>query len=179
VSAPCPECGKIAKITSYDNNGNVSSGVDFDNKETRYTYDALGREIQRIENYGTPDAKTTTREWDPQQWLVTRIAAPNKLEAFSYDAKGNLLSHTVTPTSDASGSQGFGATASGSINRTDWTYDDSSHVLTATERTDGAVTGTWALTYNSQGNLQTLTNPDGKTGRITLYDEADRVLEAV
>ena len=179
VSAPCPTCGSTAQSTSYDANNNPTSKTGYDGSTTTYVYDALGRETQRIVGAGTADAKTTTTEWDPQQWLVTRVAAPNQIEAFSYDANGNLLSHTVTPTGDANGSQAFAAAASGSIKRTDWTYDDSGHVLTATERTDGAITGTWTLAYDGQGNLQTLTNPDGKTGRVTLYDAAGRVLEAV
>lgn len=179
VSAPCPTCGSTAQSTSYDANNNPTSKTGYDGSTTSYTYDGLGRETQRVEGAGTANAKTTTTEWDPQQGLAARIAAPNKLEAFSYDANGNLLSHTVTPTSDSSGSQGFGAVASAPIQRTDWTYDDSGHVLTATERTDGTVTGTWTLTYDGQGKLQTLTNPDGKTGRIKLYDAAGRVLEAV
>lgn len=179
VSAPCPTCGNTALSTSYDTNNNPTSKTGYDGSTTSYTYDTLGRETQRIEGAGTANAKTTTTEWDPQQGSVSRMATPNKIEAFSYDANGNLLSHTVTPTGDANGSQGFGAAASGPVQRTDWTYDDSGHVLTATERTDGAVTGTWTLTYDTQGNLQTLTNPDGKTGRIALYDAAGRVLEAV
>ena len=179
VSAPCPTCGNTAQSTSYDANNNPTSKTGYDGSTTTYSYDALGRETQRVVGAGTADAKTTTTEWDAQQWLVTRVAAPNQIEAFSYDANGNLLSHTVTPTGDASGSQGFGAVASGDINRTDWTYDDGGHVLSATERTDQVVTGTWVLTYDAQGNLQTLTNPDGKTGRITQYDGAGRVREAV
>ena len=179
VSAPCPTCGSTARSTSYDANNNPTSKTGYDGSTTSYAYDTLGRETQRVEGAGTTNAKTTTTEWDPQQWLVARTAAPNKIEAFSYDANGNLLSHAVTPTADVNGSLGFGAAASGPVQRTEWTYDDSGHVLTATERTDGAVTGTWTLTYDSQGNLQTLTNPDGKTGRITLYDAAGRVLEAI
>ncbi|MHA6914999.1 DUF6531 domain-containing protein [Ralstonia pseudosolanacearum] len=179
VSAPCPTCGDTALSTSYDTNNNPISKTGYDGSATSYVYDALGRETQRVVGAGTAGAKTTTTEWDPQQWLVTRVAAPNQIEAFSYDANGNLLSHTVTSTSDANGSQGFGVVASGPIKRTNWTYDGSGHVLTATERTDQVVNGTWTLTYDAQGNLQTLTNPDGKIGRITQYDGAGRVLEAV
>jgi YD repeat-containing protein len=121
VSAPCPLCGNTALSTSYDSNNNATSKTGYDGSTTSYTYDTLGRETQRIEGAGTANAKTTTTEWDPQQWLVTRVAAPNKIEAFSYDANGNLLSHTVTPTGDANGSQGFGAAASGDANRIEWT----------------------------------------------------------
>ncbi|WP_175537065.1 RHS repeat domain-containing protein [Ralstonia sp. NFACC01] len=178
VSAPCPTCGSTAQSTSYDSNNNPTSKIGYDGSATSYSYDSLGRETLRVEGAGTANAKTTTTEWDPQQWLVTRVAAPNKIEVFSYDANGNLLSYTLTPTNDANGEQGFSAPASGAIKRTDWTYDNGGLALTATERTDGVATGTWTFTYDGNGNLQTLTNPDGKTGRITLYDAAGRVLEA-
>ncbi|ANH76616.1 RHS Repeat family protein [Ralstonia insidiosa] len=179
VSVPCPTCGNTAQSTSYDANNNPTSKTGYDGSTTTYVYDALGRETQRLVGAGTADAKTTTTEWDPQQWLVTRVAAPNQIEAFSYDANGNLLSHTVTPTSDVNGSQGFAAAASGPIQRTDWTYDGSGHVLTTTERTDNEITGTWTFVYNAQGDLQSLTNPEGKAGRVVQYDAAGRVLEAM
>ena len=178
VSAPCPTCGNTALSTSYDSNNNATSKTGYDGSTTSYTYDTLGRETQRVEGAGTANAKTTTTEWDPQQWLVTRVAAPNKIEAFSYDANGNLLSHTVTPTGDANGSQGFAAVASGDANRIEWTYDSNGNVLTTIERNGAATIATWTHTYDAQGNLLTLTNPEGKTGKVTQYDAAGRVIAA-
>lgn len=178
VSAPCPTCGNTALSTSYDSNNNATSKTGYDGSTTSYTYDTLGRETQRIEGAGTANAKTTTTEWDPQQWLVTRVAAPNKIEAFSYDANGNLLSHTVTPTGDANGSQGFAAVASGDANRIEWTYDSNGNVLTTVEKNGTATIATWTFTYDAQGNLLTLTNPEGKTGKVTQYDAAGRVVAA-
>lgn len=179
VSAPCPTCGNTALSTSYDSNNNATSKTGYDGSTTSYTYDTLGRETQRIEGAGTAYAKTTTTEWDPQQWLVTRVAAPNKIEAFSYDANGNLLSHTVTPTIDTNGSQGFAAVPSGDAEGTEWTYDANGQVLTATDKKGGIVVGAWTFTYDGNGNLLTLTNPSGQTGTIVRYDAAGRVLEAV
>ena len=178
VSAPCPTCGNTALSTSYDSNNNATSKTGYDGSTTSYAYDALGRETQRVEGAGTANTKTTTTEWDPQQWLVTRVAAPNKIEAFSYDANGNLLSHTVTPTGDANGSQGFAAVASGDANRIEWTYDSNGNVLTTIERNGAATIATWTHTYDAQGNLLTLTNPEGKTGKVTQYDAAGRVIAA-
>ncbi|CAJ0773661.1 hypothetical protein R8510_03697 [Ralstonia chuxiongensis] len=178
VSAPCPTCGNTALSTSYDSNNNATSKTGYDGSTTSYTYDTLGRETQRIEGAGTANAKTTTTEWEPQQWLVARVAAPNKIEAFSYDANGNLLSHTVTPTGDANGSQGFGAAATGDANRIEWTYDSNGNVLTTIERNGAATIATWTFTYDAQGNLLTLTNPEGKTGKVTQYDAAGRVIAA-
>ncbi|NMV37953.1 RHS repeat domain-containing protein [Ralstonia insidiosa] len=179
VSAPCPTCGNTAQSTSYDANNNPTSKTGYDGSTTTYVYDALGRETQRVVGAGTADAKTTTTEWDPQQWLVTRVAAPNQIEAFAYDANGNLLSHTVTPTSDANGSQGFGAVASGDAESTEWTYDANGNVLTAVERKGSTATTTWLFTYDALGNLLTLTNPSGQVGRATQYDASGRLLEAV
>ncbi|MGM3277545.1 DUF6531 domain-containing protein [Ralstonia sp. 24A2] len=179
VSAPCPTCGNTAQSTSYDANNNPTSKTGYDGSTTTYVYDALGRETQRVVGAGTADAKTTTTEWDPQQGSVSRMATPNKIEAFSYDANGNLLSHTVTPTGDANGSQGFAAAASGDSERTAWTYDANGQVLTATDSKGLITVGTWTFTYDGKGDLLTLTNPSGQTGRVTQYDAAGRVLEAV
>nr|WP_269746644.1 hypothetical protein [Ralstonia sp. A12] len=66
VSAPCPTCGSTAQSTSYDANNNPTSKTGYDGSTTAYSYDALGRETQRVVGAGTADAKTTTTEWDAQ-----------------------------------------------------------------------------------------------------------------
>lgn len=104
ASAPCPACGDIAKSVSYDAAGNVANKVDFANQEARYSYDALGRETQRIEGYGTADAKTTTTEWHPTWNLPLKVAAPGRIDYFTYDGQGQMTAHGWFPTADASGS---------------------------------------------------------------------------
>ncbi|WP_431796688.1 DUF6531 domain-containing protein [Cupriavidus metallidurans] len=179
VSAPCPECGNVAKTTAYDTSGNVSSRVDFDNKETRYTYDALGRETQRIEGYGTADAKTTTTEWHPTWNLPMRVAAPGRVDYFTYDAKGQVLAYSWYPTNDATGSQGLNAQPSGDVTSTTWTYDANGLVATAVDKLGDTVTGQWTFTYDAQSNLTSVTNMAGQTGTAVQYDAAGRLLEAV
>lgn len=83
ASAPCPACGDIAKAVTYDTAGNVASRRDFADKETRYSYDGQGREAQRIEGYGTTDAKTTTTEWHPTWNLPLKAAAPGRIDYFT------------------------------------------------------------------------------------------------
>jgi len=179
VSAPCPECGNAAKSTAYDGSGNASSRVDFDNKETRYSYDALGRETQRIEGYGTADAKTTTTEWHPTWSLPLKVAAPGRVEYFSYDAKGQIVGFAWFPTNDSSGSQGTTAAPSGVVTSTGWTYDANGLVTATVEMAGDVVTGQWTYTYDDAGKLQTLTNGASNIGRIVQYDAAGRVLEAI
>ena len=179
VSAPCPSCGKTSLQSEYDTNGNATREVGYDGAATTHTYDAQGRETQRVQAAGTPNAKTTTTEWHPTWNLPTRLASPAKVETFAYDANGNLVTYTEVGTADTNGSAGLAAAPDGPIKRTDRTYDSNGHVLTAAERTGNEVTATWAFVYNAQGDLQSLTNPEGKTGRIVQYDGAGRVLEAV
>ncbi|MGE6494504.1 RHS repeat domain-containing protein [Cupriavidus metallidurans] len=179
VSAPCPECGNVAKTTAYDTSGNVSSRVDFDNRETRYNYDARGRETQRIEGYGSADAKTTTTEWHPTWNLPLKVAAPSRVDYFSYDAKGQVLAYSWYQTNDANGSQGLNAQPSGDVTSTNWTYDANGLVATAVDKLGSTVTGQWAFTYDAQGNLASVANMAGQTGSAVQYDAAGRLLEAV
>jgi len=179
VSAPCPECGNVAKTTAYDGSGNVSSRVDFENKEARYTYDTRGRETQRIEGYGTADAKTTSTEWHSTWNLPLKIAAPGRVDYFSYDAKGQVLTYGWYPTNNATGSQGLNAQPSGDVTSTTWTYDANGLVATAVDKLGDTVTGQWTFTYDAQGNLASVTNMAGQTGTAVQYDAAGRLLEAV
>ncbi|WP_354686370.1 DUF6531 domain-containing protein [Cupriavidus necator] len=179
ASASCPECGKVAKNTSYDANGNVSGSVDFDNKETRYTYDALGRETQRIEDYSTPDPKTTTTEWHPTWKLPLKVAAPGRVDYFTYDARGQMTAHGWFPTADANGSQGLGAAPSGTVSSNGYGYDTNGLMTALVEQVDGTVTQQWTFGYDVQGNLTSATDGTGRTSRAVHYDPAGRLLEAV
>jgi len=179
ASAPCPACGDIAKTVTYDAAGNVASKKDFADKETRYTYDALSRETQRVEGYGTADAKTTTTEWHPTWNLPLKVAAPGRVDYFSYDAKGQVLEYGWYPTNDTTGSQGLNAQPSGDVTSTTWTYGANGLVATAVDNLGATVTGQWTFTYDAQGNLASVTNMAGQTGTAVQYDAAGRLLEAV
>ncbi|WP_458765941.1 RHS repeat domain-containing protein [Cupriavidus basilensis] len=179
LSAPCPECGDIAKSVAYDAAGNVASKRDFAEKEMRYSYDALGRETQRIEGYGTADAKTTTMEWHPTWSLPLKVAAPGRIDSFDYDPNGRVTSYAWYPTSDSNGSQGTSAAPAGSIARSVWVYNEQGLLATTVESIDGNATGQWAFTYDPLGNLSSVTTPGGKTGQALQYDSAGRILEAV
>ena len=179
ASAPCPACGDIAKAVSYDAAGNVATRRDFADKETRYSYDALGRETQRIEGYGTADAKTTTSEWHPTWNLPQKVAAPGRVDYFSYDAKGHVLVYGWYPTNDVTGGQGLNVQPSGDVTSTTWTYDENGLVATAVDKVGDTVTGQWSFAYDAQGNLTTVTNGAGQIGYAVQYDAAGRLLEAV
>ena len=179
VSAPCPTCGSTAQSTSYDANNNPTSKTGYDGSTTTYVYDALGRETQRIEAAGTSNARTITTEWDPVWNLPSKLASPGRIDGFTYDDKGRLKGYAWFPTADSNGSQGTAAVRNGSITSSGWTYNDAGAVIAAVELLDDTVTGSWAFTYDDQGNLLTLTNAAGKVGKALQYDGAGRLLEAI
>lgn len=163
----------------YDAGNNVSRTVDRNGSDTRYSYDAQGRETQRIEGYGTADAKTTTTEWHPTWNLPIKAAVPGRIDSFEYDANGRVTSYARYPTSDSNGSQGTSGAPAGSIARSIWTYNEQGLLASTVESVDGNATGQWAFTYDPMGNLSSVTTPEGKTGQALRYDSAGRVLEAI
>jgi len=179
VSAACPECGNPARSTAYDASGNTSSRVDFDNRETRYTYDASGRETQRIEGYGTADAKTTTTEWHPTWNLPLRVTRPGQIDTFSYDTAGQLLSYAWYASDDPNGSKGLQAVSTGAESSTVWTYNSQGLVEKATDTLNGVAVGEWTFSYDSAGQLLTLTNDYGRVGNVVSRDAGGRITEAV
>lgn len=163
----------------YDAGNNVIRTVDRNGSDTRYSYDALGRETQRIEGYGTADAKTTTFEWHPAWNLPLKVAAPGRVDYFTYDGRGQMTAHGWFPTADANGSQGLNAAPSGAVSGNSYGYDTNGLMTALTEQVDGAVTQQWTFGYDEQGNLVSAADGPGRASRAVQYDSAGRLLEAV
>lgn len=95
-SAPGVGCG-ITKVSTFDAQGNLATRTDFNNNQTRYSYDsARNLETSRTEAYGTPRARTITTQWHPQFRLPSQIDEPGRRASFGYDSNGLLLTRTVT-----------------------------------------------------------------------------------
>ena len=179
VSAPCPTCGSTAQSTSYDANNNPTSKTGYDGSTTTYVYDALGRETQRVVGAGTADAKTTTMEWHSTLRLPTRIISPGRNDAIAYDDSGRVTSYSWYYTDDASGSAGSAANKSGPVRSLTWSYNDAGQIALVVEKLDTAEAGRWSFLYDAAGNLASVTNGAGKTGRIDAFDAAGRPVDVV
>ncbi|WP_240435772.1 RHS repeat domain-containing protein [Ralstonia solanacearum] len=188
ISAPCGLCGSTRQSSTYDANNNLTREVDYLGIATTHTYDNQHREIQRVEGAGTPNARTITTVWHPQFWnLPTQIVSPTKLETYSYDSNGNLLSYTETPTADTTGSQGTGATATGPARTTQWTYTADGQVATGSgPRTDVGTSTTYVYRTADdtatppqyrKGDLYQIIDPLGHTTTINRYDASGRPLQ--
>lgn len=165
--------------SSYDANGNMVSNTDMRGVTTTYTYDmARNLELTRTEASGTPEARKTSTRWHASLRVPESVAQPNLLTDFTYDANANVLTRTVRATADATGALGFSAPVIGTARVWTYAYNAVGQVTQVT------VPGTTApvttiFTYDTQGNLSTVTNAaghqtsltnynaDGKPGRIT------------
>jgi YD repeat-containing protein len=155
--------GPASSAITYDANGNVASTTDFNGTVTQYTYDLTRNlETSRIEGFGTPQARTITTQWHATYRLPVKIAEPNRLTTFVYDASGNLLTKSIQATNDATGAQGVSAPAVGVARTWTYTYNTVGQVLTATgPRTD--VVDRTTYTYDAHGRAGRITDPNGIT----------------
>jgi YD repeat-containing protein len=167
-------CGAAASAVTYDANGNVATRTDFNGTVTTYTYDLTRNlETSRVEAFGTSQARTITTQWHATYRLPVKIAEPNRLTTFAYDASGNLLTKSIQATNDATGAQGMSAPAVGTARTWTYTYNSVGQVLTATgPRTD--VVDRTTYTYDAQGNLVSITNPAGHITTLSNYDANGR-----
>jgi YD repeat-containing protein len=168
-------CRAADSSMTYDNNGNVASRTDFSGNVTKYSYDLTRNlETSRVEASGTAQARTITTAWHATFRLPLKIAEPKLLTTYAYDASGNLLSKTVQATSDTTGAQGLSPTLVGTTRTWNSTYNSVGQVLTAIgPRTD--VVDTTTYTYDTSGNLSTITNAVGQLTTLSNYDANGRV----
>lgn len=148
----------------YDVNGNVSTFLDFLGHTTNYSYD-LTRNLQtsRTEAAGSAQARTISTVWDSNFRVPDNISGSGRSTSFSYDSAGRLIQKTVT---DAS----TGATRT-------WTYSYNAQDLLASidgPRTD--VNDVTNFSYDTAGNLTTITNALGQTITFNAYDPNGRPL---
>ncbi|WP_036281129.1 RHS repeat-associated core domain-containing protein [Methylocystis sp. ATCC 49242] len=157
--APVQSSG--GKAFTYDANGFIASRTNWRNVRTTYTHDGRGNETSRTEAAGTGLARTINTTWHPTFHLPLQITEPGRTTNFRYDAKGNLLTRTIT---------------AGARARTySYTYNALGQVLSAADPR-GNVT---RYTYDARGNLASVTNALGHVTRFTNYDGAGRLLRKV
>ena len=206
ISQPCSSgCGSAAAASTYDTNGNAASRTDFNGNKTTYGYElARNLETQRIEaltsaGATTPQTRTISTEWHANWRLPKLMAEPKRITTYVYNGDGGaycapttalvngipigvLCSKTVTETTDANGSLGFGATAVTPANVRTWayTYNNLGQMLTTdgpridvTDVTTYAYYPSTTASYRA-GDLATVTNALGHVTTINSYDAHGR-----
>lgn len=165
-------CASSNTSVSYDNQANIISKIDFNGNKTIYQYDlARNLETQRVEAYGTPQARTISTQWHPSLALPLKIASPQKLELYTYDNGGNLLTYVVQPTSDSDGSSGLNVLGVGSGRTWAYSYNNYGQILTMTD----PIGSKSQYEYDNKGNLSQITNAMGQITTLDQYDANGRV----
>jgi YD repeat-containing protein len=175
ISQPCgtPGCsGTVNVVTTYDANGNVSSKTDFNGNKTTYSYDlTTNLETSRVEATGKAQARTISTRWHAAYRLPTLVAEPMRITSYSYDSNGNLLEKSEQATNDASGAQAFNATVVGTVRTWGYTYNSAGQMLTAADPLNNVT----SYSYDTQGNMMSVTNAAGQMTTLANYDANGRV----
>lgn len=210
VSQPAANGSPAASESfAYDANGNVAQGTDYNGNVRCAVFD-LTRNLEtgRVEgmapgstcptNIATyvPTAGTEQRkiltQWHSIWHLVAKRAEPLKITTWVYNGDGGVYcaptaakvgvnpigvvcSRSEQATTDATGGSGFGATASGSPRVWSYTYNSFGQVLTVTgPRTDVADVTTYTYyictTGTQCGQVNTITNALNQVATFLTYN---------
>ncbi|QNN46213.1 putative Ig domain-containing protein [Thermomonas brevis] len=179
VSQALPGGGTATATTTYDRNGAVVSvldplgnstgnvydvrgllteATDASGRKVQYTYDAIGRQLTRVEDPGAGKLNlTTTYTYDGQGRRLDVTDASGRLTRMSYDREGRLTQVARDP--------------NGLNLRTVTSYDAAGRVLTVTEGygTSAATTVQYAYDALNRRVAETVDPGTGKLNLITRY----------
>ncbi len=142
----------------------LASTTDAEGRTSTTTRDARGRPTTIVEASGTPQQRTTTITWHPTFNLPETITSDRVTETRAYDTQGRLTSLTLTDTT----SHTVPYATNGQARTYTYTWDANGRLLSQ----DGplAPVGTQddldTFTYDTAGNMQTMTNA---LGQVTTY----------
>jgi len=160
-----PLCGAMTTALSYGADGFVNSRVDNNGNIDTFGYNERGLRETVVESVGSAEERTTVTTWHPDFRVPSQIVRPGQTEDFTYDTSGRVLTRTLTDTQTQTVPY---ATAG---NTRVWTYTYTS--LGLIETVDGPRTDVNDVTtygYDTNGELETITNALGHVTRITERD---------
>ena len=190
-------------ITVYNTNGTIYSETDARDKTTYYTYDGLNRLVKQwtpFENnkysysavsydknsnkiaeiigtesvslWGTPYALlAASYEYDCNNRVITKIDPAGGTTTYQYDADGNIIRKSVSFNEDTSKVTEYVYNHLGKV-ETISQYVDSDDIYSNTVSSSETVLVTTYI-YDANGNVMTMTAPDGTTMDYE-YDNLDR-----
>jgi YD repeat-containing protein len=178
VDKRCNGCGDFAS-RAYDTRGNVVSSTDWNGKLTQYFYEPVRNlEIKRIEAKGSTVERTISTVWHPAFELPVQVWEPKRVTTYEYDDNRRLLSRTEQATTDLTGAQGTTAASSGLARTWNYSYNSVGQLLTVTGPRKDVVDIT-SYSYDVRGNLETVTNALGQVTRYANYDGNGRVGQVI
>jgi len=96
VGSPSLQTSQAIKSFGYSTSGDLLNELDSLGNETRYEYDGKGREVKRIEAYGTSDVRIIETVWNNLHGKPERIVyRGEKVIHFEYFSSGTLKNKRV------------------------------------------------------------------------------------
>jgi len=102
LDVACDTCSNVAAAKTWDSNGYPASSTDFEGNTTAYTFDAGGKQVERIQAAGSMQSQRTETDWlsNYHQASAQRTYDANgtlvTVSAYSYNSRGQILSYTRT-----------------------------------------------------------------------------------
>ncbi len=160
-NAATQSCGATTQGRSYDAQGNLAAEVDNNGNTHTYNYAANGQLLSETEAAGTPVARTTDYEWDPdQRWNRLRSITVRgwRKTGYTYNAQQRLASESVTNLSTGGN---YGQTLTTSYNYALYGNGMVQTMWITRPSPNGSDTDTY--TYDGLGNLTSFKNGLGQT----------------
>ncbi len=93
----CSQCAQDAAEYAYDARGFLRSKTDSNGNATVFERDGSGRELRRIEAFGSPEERSITTTWHADHRKPVTITEAGRVTSYTYDAQGRMLSSSVQP----------------------------------------------------------------------------------
>jgi RHS repeat-associated protein len=169
---------------TYDNQDNLTSVTDPLGRVTSYTYNGFGEVTREL----GPATGSTSYTYDPAGNLKTRIDARGVTSTYTYDAlnrvtsvvhsKSGSASETITYIYDdplVANSRGRLTKVTDTAGTTQYTYDSLGRI-TSKAQTVAGITKTLTYSYNTAGQLASMTLP---SGHIVSYGYTNNRINAI
>lgn len=152
----CTLCSQ-GQAFNYDPSGFIKDFSDFNGNKTLISSNSRGLEETRVEGYGSPESRTTKTSWDAIYRLPRVIEEPGRKTLLDYYSNGDIKTVTILDvTTQAKRVTSYQYVLPGLVSVIDGPRTD---VIDVTK-----------IQYDSQGNVNQITDPMGHIIKITSYD---------
>jgi RHS repeat-associated protein len=177
IQANHPDPAHNTTTYTYDLNGNLISATDANGHITQTPFNALNEQTSTALPDGT---LTETRTYDYAGNLVSLLHFNGKTTTYAYDPMNRLLSKTPDPTLNEPAESftytptGKRATMTDASGQTTYSYDNQDRLTSKT-----TPWGALNYTYDSAGNVATMTSSNTGGTVAYQYDELNRLAKVI
>ncbi|BCQ57499.1 RHS repeat domain-containing protein [Burkholderia gladioli] len=167
--------------STWDASGRLVKDIAADGGTSEYRYDEAGRPVSATVTNRSGSSVTSIRYADATSLRPSMIASPNLIQAFTYNSAGATASISETPTTDATGANGFAAPKVPGTVATVYAlgYTDMNRLDKVVESNQGNVLRRWYVIRDYGGNAYEIQGANAShfdATSVTQRDAAHRAL---